>query len=104
MAYRKVEYIISEIGSCETYEGETIEQKIERVIHGDEPIEDGAPEIFTEKADGVIAAYNIRTDRWEVAADAMHLVHTSQKMEPSNIASRDNKPLGEKTGTDEGGA
>lgn len=92
--YRKPVYVISQIGSCETYEGETIEQKVERVVHGGEPIEDGAPEIFTEKKDGVLAAYNIRTDRWEIAADAMHLVHTSQKQEPSNIAMRDNKPTG----------
>ena len=38
---------------------------------------DGAPEIFTERKDGVISAYNIRTDRWEVAAEAMDKVSGS---------------------------
>ena len=42
-----------------------------------EPITDGAPAIYTERADGVIAAYNIRTDRWEIAADGMDVVQKS---------------------------
>ena len=55
-------------------EGETIEQKVDRVVNGGEPIEDGAPRIFTERRDGVGAQYDIRTDRWEVAVDAMDAV------------------------------
>lgn len=42
-------------------EGEPIEYKIERVMSNKEPITDGAPAIYTERADGVIAAYNIRS-------------------------------------------
>jgi hypothetical protein len=60
--------------SVEKVEGEPIEWKIERITSNNEPITDGAPEIFTERADGVQAAYNIRTDRFEVAAEAMDLV------------------------------
>ena len=67
----------SQIRSVEVVEGETIEKKIERILQNNEPIKDGAPEIFTERKDGVIAAYNIRTDRWEVAADAMDMVSRS---------------------------
>jgi hypothetical protein len=78
MAYRKVFYTKSNGMPCvEKLEGETIEQKMERVIDGGEPIEDGAPEIFTERKDGVISAYNIRTDRWEVACEAMDTVSGS---------------------------
>ncbi len=58
-------------------EGEPIEHKIERIVSNKEPIKDGAPEIFTERKDGVLSAYNIRTDRWEVATDAMSLVEKS---------------------------
>ena len=58
-------------------EGEPIEYKIERVMSNKEPITDGAPAIYTERADGVIAAYNIRTDRWEIAADGMDVVQKS---------------------------
>ncbi len=63
----------------EKLEGETIEQKISRVMDNGEPISDGAPEIFTEKKQGVMAAYNIRTDRWEIAAEAMDKVTRSRQ-------------------------
>ena len=58
-------------------EGETIEQKIERIVHNGEPIKDGAPIVFTERKDGVIPAYNPRTDRFEVAVEAMDKVTKS---------------------------
>ena len=58
-------------------EGETIEEKMERIISNNEPIKDGAPIIHTERKDGVIAAYNIRTDRFEIAAEAMDKVSAS---------------------------
>lgn len=64
----------SQLKSVETYEGETIEQKIRRILDENEPIKDGAPIIYTEKKDGVLPAYNIRTDRWEIAIDAMDKV------------------------------
>ena len=32
---------------------------------------DGAPIIYTERKDGVLPAYDIRTDRWEIAQEAM---------------------------------
>lgn len=63
--------------SVKKVEGEPIEWKIERITSNNEPITDGAPEIFTDRADGVQAAYNIRTDRFEVAAEAMDLVERS---------------------------
>lgn len=59
-------------------EGETIEQKVGRILNNKEAITDGAPEIFTERKDGVAAGYNIRTDRFEVAAVAMDAVHRSK--------------------------
>lgn len=58
-----------------TYEGETLENKVRRIVDNKEPITDGAPIIYTMKADGVIKAYNIRTDRWEIAQDAMDTVN-----------------------------
>ena len=67
----------STLESVETFEGETIEMKIERIVANKEPIKDGAPEIYTERKDGVIAAYNIRTDGFEIAAEAMDAVSRS---------------------------
>jgi len=80
MAYRKPEWAKnSGLESVERYVGETIEQKVDRVVNNGEPIEDGAPRIYTERKDGVGAQYDIRTDRWEVAVDAMDAVAGSYK-------------------------
>lgn len=85
--YRQVFFHESKIGSIDKLEGETIEQKMERVIDNKEPITDGAPEIFTERYKGVMAAYNIRTDRFEIACEAM------DKVSGSIQARRDEKPV-----------
>lgn len=61
--------------AVETYEGEFIEEKVARVVENKEPIEDGAPIIYTERKDGVIPAYNIRTDKWDIALNAMDQVN-----------------------------
>lgn len=67
-------------------EGERIEQKVERVTVNKEPIKDGAPLIYTERADGVIAGYDIRTDRFEIALDAMDNVSKSHRAKRENKA------------------
>lgn len=69
----------------EGYEGERIETKIERVVTLNEPIKDGAPIIYTNRADGVQPQYDIRTDRFDVAIEAM------DKTAKSYLARRDNK-------------
>lgn len=68
----------SKLESVETYEGETIETKVSRIINEKAPIEDGAPIIFTDRAEGVLPAYDIRTDRWDVAIEAMDAVNKAK--------------------------
>ncbi len=75
--YKKAKYNNTTLKSVEKLEGEPLEWKIERIVGNNEPITDGAPEIFTERKDGIAAAHNIRTDRWEIAADAMDHVSGS---------------------------
>lgn len=60
-------------------EGEPIELKIERIVNNKEPITDGAPIMYTERKEGIKASTNIRTDRWEVAVDAMDKIAKSYK-------------------------
>lgn len=74
MKYRTLKHITN-MNPVETYEGEFIEEKIARVVENKEPIEDGAPIIYTERKDGVIPAYNIRTDKWDIALNAMDQVN-----------------------------
>jgi hypothetical protein len=61
----------------DSIEGETIEQKVMRITENNEPITDGAPIIFTARKDGVLPAYDIRTDRFEIAIDGMDYVAKS---------------------------
>ena len=67
----------SNIGGVETYAGETIEQKVNKILTQNEPITDGAQLNYTERKDGVKAEFDIRTDRFEHAIDAMERVTKS---------------------------
>lgn len=55
----------------EFQKGESIETKVARIVANNEPITDGAPIIYTNREDGVLPGYNIRTDRWDIAQEAM---------------------------------
>ena len=46
---KRTKYIPTFIGSVESFEGESIEKKVSKLIENNEPITDGAPIIFTEK-------------------------------------------------------
>lgn len=63
------------VTNYEFQEGESIERKVARITENKEPINDGAPIIYTNREDGVIAAYNIRTDKWDIAQSAMDAIH-----------------------------
>lgn len=63
------------IFSVQEYEGEFIETKCARIINDNQPISDGAPLIYTEKKDGIRPEFNIRTDKWEIAQNAMDAVN-----------------------------
>lgn len=65
-------------------EGESIENKVRRITENNEPITDGAPIIYTNRDDGVLPAYNIRTDRWEVAQAAMEAVNQANLAKSKN--------------------
>lgn len=70
----------------ESVEGERLETKIERVVHNNEPIKDGAPLVYTERSEGVRASTNVNTDRFEVALDATDKVAKSYKARRENKA------------------
>jgi len=56
-----------------------------RLMQNKEPIKDGAPVLYTDKKDGVNPAYNIRTDRFEIATEAMDVVHRSKEAKRDEI-------------------
>ena len=62
-----------------TYDAEPREVKLRKIISGESSsMEDGVfPTIYTEKKDGVLPEYDIRTDRFEVALDAIDKINQS---------------------------
>lgn len=62
-----------------TYEAEPREVKLRKIISGEASnMDDGVfPTIYTEKKDGVRPEYDIRTDRFEVAIDAIDKINKS---------------------------
>lgn len=93
-----------------SYKGERVEQKIERILSSKEPITDGAPRVYTDRKDGVKPEYDIRTDRFEIAIEAMDKVNKShvarreariKEREDAKIVKMDNdKKAGEGTNGD----
>lgn len=73
----------------EFQEGESIENKVRRITENNEPITDGAPIIYTNRDDGVLPAYNIRTDRWEIAQQAMDAVNQANLAKSKNYGQID---------------
>ena len=68
----------------EFQDGESIENKVNRITENNEPITDGAPIIYTNRDDGVLPAYNIRTDRWDIAQEAMDAVNQANLAKSKN--------------------
>lgn len=64
--------------------GESMIKKIRRIVHNQEPINEGAPLLYTSRRDGVVEDYDIRADRFDAVLNA-----TDVKTK-SLIAKRDN--------------
>lgn len=62
-----------------TYQAEPREVKLRKIINGESnDMEDGVfPTIYTEKKDGVQPEFDIRTDRFEVAINAIDKINQS---------------------------
>ena len=54
--------------------GESIEEKVRKVTADNTNIEAISPMIYTERKDGVLPQYNIRTDKWGIAQQAMNTI------------------------------
>lgn len=88
-------------------EGEPIERKIERMIANKEPITESTVQtLYTERGEGVLAGTNIRTDRFEVAIDAVDAKERARSAEKDKKASmkivKDNEGEGGETTSTQG--
>lgn len=98
----------TQITQNDSVEGEVIERKVERIMNNNEPLTDGAPyqPIYTDRKDGVIPEYNPRTDKWDLAIEAMDKVtgekrakraenHKPNKTEDNQTKPNEGKPTGQ---------
>lgn len=59
--------------------GISIEGKVRQMMDQNEPITDAVPMIYTSKEDGVKPEYDIRTNKWDYAIDAMNEINNYKK-------------------------
>jgi len=84
----------------EDYQGQSIEERCKKLVETGEPIKDNSPLIYTPKEKGVMPQYDVRTDKWEIAQNAMDRVNKER------IAKGQQPPIdeGKKNDTAQGGA
>lgn len=73
----------------------TLEEKIGKMFRENEPISDTAPVIYTDRAKGVEAGYNVRTDRFDVAIEAMEKVTKDRLATRTEYLEKRNRGVGE---------
>ena len=67
----KIRYYKSNLKTTESFIGESLEEKVRRVVDSGAPIESISPEYYTERKEGVKPETDIRTDRFDIALNAM---------------------------------
>lgn len=72
--YKKPIFNRTSIRATNNEIGTHIHEKVKAIIEQGDNMQE-APLIYTDKADGVMAGYNIRTDKWEIAIDAMDKIN-----------------------------
>lgn len=77
----------------ESYEGISIEQQMRRIKEGENIEMYNKPEIFTNRADGVLPQYDVRTDRFDIMQGAMDQLARTTSAKRAEI---DAQKLGEK--------
>lgn len=101
--YKNFKFSKSKLTGVQTYPADTIEERVKKILSANEPITDGAPIIYTERKDGVQAGYNIRTDRFEIAVDAMDAVaksHKARREERAKVVEMKRETGGQSTAVD----
>lgn len=85
----------SRIKLNQSTQGELLHEKIERMLTNGEPMEDASVAIqYSERKDGVLSQFDIRTDKWDLAQEAMNKVSSSYEAKREDrIKERETKKL-----------
>ena len=71
------------------FEAESIEDQVRRMVKNNEPITAISPEIFTNESEGVRPEFDIRTDRFDLALDAMKLIEKQELAKNKEVLKAD---------------
>lgn len=72
--YKKHGFRQTSLNKNESIEGVSIEKQIQGMLNNGEPITDPTvATIYTERKDGVLPQFNIRTDKFETAQEALRV-------------------------------
>lgn len=80
-------------GEPDLYEGERLIHKLQKATEGKNGLEETWPLTYTNKSDGVLPAYDIRTDRWEIAQDGMDKLYQAEAAKLAKKQSPDSEML-----------
>lgn len=86
-------YPTTQISVKLTKQAESIEEMLRRVRNSKEPIQANAKVNYTERADGVLPMYDIRTDRFDYAmqaADRVHATRYASRMQEDGFKQNEN--------------
>ena len=88
---------IGRIHPVVTAEGTSIEEMIRKALQSGEPIKGNAKLFNTERKEGVLPQFDIRTDRFDLAMTAADRVHASEyaKRVAAETAKTEEKPKAE---------
>lgn len=75
-----------------SYQAISIEKEMQKITETKEPIKATSPEMFTERKQGVLPETDIRTDRFEIAREAMDKVSKTQIAKREQAFKTDEKP------------
>lgn len=81
LRYIRPTFVETQLKGVEETEGQTIEDKILQILENKEPLDDSVELHYTERKDGVNPDFDIRTDKWEIATDAMERETFKQRKE-----------------------
>lgn len=86
--YSKSGRVKSDIKRECTQVGESLEEMIRRCTESNEPIDSTAPMIYTEEADGVQPQFDPRSDRFDIALEAVDKYNKSMEAKKQEEAAR----------------
>lgn len=99
--YKKAEIINSQMHTGKKpIAGKMLEYEIEAMLKNEEPIQGGSELIYTRKRDGVMPAYNIRTDALELAitaADEITMAAMNKRIELAQQEKQENQTTEKET-------